>query len=194
MADLNRFLAGALFAALLSCWSATAGGADLRSVSVEKVDDRYHLVSKAWFAASRQELYRVLTDYDQFVKFTSAFVDTRNVQPDELGRPRFYTRMEGCVLLFCKSFIREGYLILKPIDEIIAISLPGKSDFDYSRERWQLEADGDGTLMTYDFVMEPSFWVPPVIGPFMIKRTLREGGVDAIDRIEALALGNEPEP
>lgn len=194
MAYLNRFLAGALTAALLFCWSATVGGADLRSVSVEKIDDRYHLVSQAWFAASRQELYRVLTDYDQFVKFTSAFVDTRNVEPDELGRPRFYMRMEGCVLMFCKSFIREGYLILKPSDEIIAISLPGKSDFDYSRERWRLEVDGDGTLMTYDFVMEPSFWVPPVIGPFLIKRTLREGGVDAIDRIEALALGKTPEP
>lgn len=192
MASPNRILAGGLLAALLACWTAAAAGADLRSVSVEKVGDRYHLVSKAWFAASKQELYRVLTDYDLFVKFTSAFVDTRNVEPDELGRPRFYTRMEGCVLMFCKSFIREGYLILKPIDEIIAISLPGSSDFEYSRERWRLEAEGNGTLMTYDFVMEPSFWVPPIIGPFMIKRTLREGGVDAIDRIEALAQGREP--
>lgn len=184
-----RFLPGALAAALLPV---AAAAADLRSVEVEKIDDRYHLVSEAWFAASREDLYRVLTDYDLFEEFTSAFVDTRNVEPDELGRPRFYTRMEGCVLVFCKSFRRNGYLILKPKREIVAISLPEESDFDYSRERWQLKEEGEGTLMIYNFVMEPSFWVPPVVGPFLIKRTLREGGIDAIDRIEALAQGREP--
>jgi len=34
--------------------------------------------------------------------------------------------------------------------------------------------------------------VPPVIGPYYIKRTLRDGGRDAVDRIEALAQGREP--
>lgn len=192
MTEAFRWVPRALAAVLLSSWSVAAGSADLRSVSVELVEDRYHLVSEAWFAASREELFRVLTDYDVFHKFTSAFVDTRNVAPDEFGRPRFYTRMEGCVLLFCKSFIRNGYLVLKPHDEIVAISLPEESDFDYSHERWRLQKEGDGTLMIYDFEMEPSFWVPPVIGPFVIKRTLREGGTDAINRIEALALGREP--
>jgi hypothetical protein len=181
-----------LIAALLLGWSSCVSGADLRSVTVELGDKRYHLVSMAWFADSREDLYRVLSDYDLFRKFTSAFVDTHNVAPDELGRPRFYTRMEGCVLLFCKSLRRNGYLILKPDEEIIAISLPEQSDFKHSHERWQLQEDGEGTLMTYDFEMEPDFWVPPLIGPFVIKRTLREGGTDAIDRIEAIALGREP--
>jgi hypothetical protein len=33
-----------------------------------------------------------------------------------------------------------------------------------------------------------------VIGPYLIKRTLRDDGRDAIDRIEALAQGREPKP
>ncbi len=163
-------------------------------MSVKHVEDRYHLVSQAWFAASREELFRVLTDYDHFHRFTSAFVESRNLAADPQGRPRFYTRMEGCVLMFCKSMRRSGYLILKPPHEIIAVANPGQSDFHYSRERWQLVAEDGGTLMTYNFEMEPAFWVPPVIGPFMIKRTLREGGIDAVDRIEAIAQGKEPQP
>jgi len=176
----------------LLCLAFPARGADLRDVSVEHVDDRYHLVSRAWFDASREDLFRVLTDYDRFHKFTSAFVETRDLAPDDAGRPQFFTRMEGCVLMFCKSMRRTGYLLLKPHREIVAIAYPETSDFHYSRERWRLEPEGDGTLMTYEFEMEPAFWVPPVIGPFLIKRELREGGIDAIDRIEAIAQGREP--
>jgi hypothetical protein len=33
-----------------------------------------------------------------------------------------------------------------------------------------------------------------VVGPYVIMRTLRDGGRDAIDRIEALAQGREPKP
>jgi hypothetical protein len=39
--------------------------------------------------------------------------------------------------------------------------------------------------------MVPAFWVPPIIGPFYIKRALSSGGVDAVDRIEALAIGKK---
>lgn len=168
--------------------------ADLRTVKVEREDKRYSLTSEAYFAASREALYRVLTDYDLFVQFSSAYVETRNVAKDEQGRPRFFARMQGCVLLFCKEFVRHGYLELKPHSEIVAIGEPSGSDFAYSRERWRLRSEGEGTLLLYDFEMEPGFWVPPLIGPYVIQRSLREDGTDAIDRIEALALGRTPKP
>jgi hypothetical protein len=182
------------FAFALLAAARTAVPADLRTISVEFEDERYHLRSEAWFAADMDDMYRVLTDYDLFMKFTSAFVEARNVAPDRQGRPRFFTRMEGCVLLFCKSLVRYGHLELTPHTEIIAVAEPAKSDFKFSRERWRLVKDGEGTLLIYDFEMEPDFWVPPVIGPYVIKRSLRAGGVDAIDRIEALAQGRTPMP
>lgn len=187
---IKRPLLAALLIVVLPLFAQTA---DLREVTVEREDDRYRLRSETWFAVGREELYRVLTDYDLFVKFTSAFVESRNLPAGEDGKPRFYTRMEGCVLMFCRSFERRGHLVLDPMNEIVAIVDPENSDFEYSRERWRLIRDGEGTLLIYDFEMEPSFWVPPVIGPYYIKRTLRDGGRDAVQRIEALAMGREPE-
>jgi len=169
-----------------------AVAADLRDVVVEQIEDRYRLRSETWFDAGVEDLYRVLIDYDLFVKFTSAFVESRNLEAGADGRPRFYTRMEGCVLLFCKSFERHGHLVLDPMKQIVAIVDPATSDFKYSRESWTLVPEGNGTLMIYDFEMIPSFWVPPVVGPYYIKRTLRDGGRDAVDRIEAIARGEEP--
>lgn len=167
--------------------------ADLQEVSVDRVKKRYILRSEVLFDATREELYSVLTDYDEFHRFTSAFTETKNIEPNEEGQPQFFTKMEGCVLLFCIAFERYGHLELKPMDEIIAIVDPERSDFAYSFERWQLVQQGEKILMVYEFEMEPAFWVPPVIGPFYIRRALAAGAVDAVDRIEAIAQGREPE-
>jgi len=173
-----------------------AGGisaADLRFIDVEREDDIYRLKSVTWFGAEPEALYNLLKDYEQFSKFTSAVVESRNLEPDEDGRPQYFTRMEGCVLLWCNSFVRIGHLTLQPTSEIVANAHPEKSDFIRSRERWQLIPEGDGTLLVYEFEMVPNFWVPPVIGPFYIKRALKSGGEKAADRIEALARGQEPQ-
>ena len=184
------FAALALGAVLLS---PAVNAADLKEVTVDRVKGRYMLRSETLFAVGREDLYRVLTDYDLFMKFTSAFTESRNLEPDEQGRPGFYNRMEGCVLFFCVSFERYGHLNLDPLDNIEAIVDPERSDFRHSVERWELIEQGDKTLLIYEFEVEPAFWVPPVIGPFYIRRALRAGAVDAVDRIEALAQGREPE-
>lgn len=173
--------------------SSPVAAADLQEVSVDRVKKRYILRSEVLFDATREDLYRVLTDYDGFHRFTSAFTETKNIEPNDEGQPQFFTKMEGCVLLFCVAFERYGHLELKPMDEIIAIVDPERSDFAYSIERWRLVQRGEKILMIYEFEMEPAFWVPPVIGPFYIRRALAAGAVDAVDRIEAIAQGREPE-
>jgi FtsZ-binding cell division protein ZapB len=167
-----------LFGTTLFLQSFAVQSAELLDVQVELRKERYRLYSEVQFDASREALYELLIDYEKFEKFTSAIVESSNVEP---------------VLLFCKSFIRNGYLLLTPMTEIVAIADPEESDFKYSRERWQLIPEGEGTLMIYDFEMEPAFWVPPVIGPFFIQRTLRRGANRAVDRIERLALEIEEE-
>ncbi len=188
----NKYL-GILLGTALFLHSFTLRSAELRDVQVELRNDRYRLYSESYLDVSRQALYAVLTDFEKFEKFTSAVVESRNIEPDQRGRPGFYARMEGCVLLFCKTFIRSGYLLLSPIAEIVAISIPEESDFKYSRERWQLIPEGKGTIMIYDFELEPAFWVPPVIGPYLIQRALRGGAERAIGRIEVLARAVEDE-
>lgn len=187
----EKFLTG-LCVAALGTLAINVGGAEIQSVSVTLEEGRYYFNSAALFEVSQDDLYAVMIDYDLFKKFTSAIIESRNVEPDADGRPRFYTRMEGCVLFFCRTFDRNGYLLLTPNHDIVAVSDPDESDFDYSRERWRLSSEDDGTLMIYDFEMEPGFWVPPVIGPYFIKRALKSGGVRAVNRIEALARGEEP--
>jgi len=172
----------------------TASAADLKSIEVWKEGDRYHLISESLIGASQDALYAVLTDYEQFKHFTSAIVASNNVDAGEDGRPRFYTRMRGCVLLYCHTFVRRGYLLLIPKHDIVAVTEPEESDFEFSREQWQLISEGEDTLMIYQFEMEPGFWLPPYIGPFYLKRVLKSGSIRTIQRIEAIARGERPMP
>ena len=174
-------------AAVCAC-ALPASAAELESVEVTYEDGRYRLVSKSLYEATQAQLYRVLTDYELFIYFSSAFVESENRDADADGRPGFYTRMEACVLMFCKAYIRAGYLDLKPEYDIVATVDPEQSNFRYARERWQLVPGDDGTTMIYEFEMEPDFWVPPLVGPYVIKRSLKAGGARAVDRIERLAL------
>lgn len=180
--------------AILASAAGALGAADLREVTVEKEDGRYRLRSETWFDATPGALYRVLSDYELHTQFTSAITESRNLEPGSDGRPRYYTKMQGCILLFCKSFVRIGSLKLTPEVEIVATADPSLSDVHYSREHWHLRAEGRGTQLVYEFELEPEFWVPPVIGPYLVKRVLKAGGEDAVQRIEALAQGRKPRP
>lgn len=189
-----------LHGATPACWLAVtvliaasvSHSAELRFVNVDRDDDHYQLRSLTWFATDSEQLYRVFTDYDQFHRFTSAITESKNLEPDEKGRPQFYTKMEGCVLRFCMTFDRNGHLELEG-DKVTAISDPEKSDFKKSHESWTMIPTTDGTLVVYQFEMIPDFWVPPVIGPYFITKALKSGGARAVNRIEAIALGKEPE-
>jgi hypothetical protein len=182
-----------VYAGLLVCLSAfSAFAADLRFIEVEREDDVYSLRSVAWFDTDTRSLYELLIDYDQFSKFTSAIVEARNLAADDSGRPGFYTRMEGCVLFWCQNLVRKGYLQLDPMVEIVAVTDPERSNFKLATERWQFRPENGGTLLIYEFDMQPDFWVPPVVGPYYIKRALRSGGARAVQRMEALALGRDP--
>jgi len=194
MTSAKKVLLTGLCVAMLGSPFDTAGSAEVRSVEVLVEDGRYHLTSESVIDADQDDLYAVLTDYELFKKFSSAIVASNNVEPDATGRPQFYTRMQGCVLIYCHTFERQGYLLLKPKYDIIALSDPEKSDFKFSRERWRLSSEGDSTLMIYEFEMEPRFWVPPFVGPYVIKYVLKSGSTRAVHRIEALARGEEPDP
>ena len=74
-------------------------------------------------------------------------------------------------------------------DRVVAIVDPARSDLEFGRTTWELSEEGEGTLVRYEMEMKPEFWIPPVIGPLVIKAALRSRGLRAARRVEALASG-----
>ncbi|MCP5090371.1 MAG: hypothetical protein GY949_05565 [Gammaproteobacteria bacterium] len=182
-----RFATLSILASFLLAGTATA--AELRDINVEHSRGQYTVNSVVWFDASVEQVFEVFRQWDLSTKFSSAIVESRDVEADEFGRPQYYVRHEGCLLFFCKSFVRQGYVELEVNETLRAIANPDISDFRLSNETWTFVAEEGGTIVAYHLQVEPKFWIPPGIGPYLIKRKFRNNGGDAIDRIEAIAQG-----
>ncbi|HSN52900.1 MAG TPA: SRPBCC family protein [Woeseiaceae bacterium] len=177
---------------LIVALPAWAGAATLRDISVDHVDGTYVMRSEVWFDVGIEKIYGLLLDWDQSPKFSSVIKESRNLEPAPDGRGRYYSRTEGCLWFFCKSFERYGYVEHEPLTQIEAYADPAKSDFELSDERWEFREEAGGTVVIYAFKMKPKFFIPPLIGPAILKNKLRNGGADAIQRIEALARDYAP--
>lgn len=163
--------------------------AELRSVTLDKRDGIYHATSEVWLDAPRAEVFDVLSNWDLSTRFSSLIVAARNVEPDADGRPGFYMKNKGCILFFCQTVEREGYVELKENRRIRAVAFPGKSDFELSDETWTLADDDGGTRILYKMQMKPKFWIPPLIGPYTIRRKITNDGLEALQRIEDYVNG-----
>lgn len=181
-----RVLLLRLFLGSLLCCSALQA-ADLREVVMDRQGGVYLLRSTVWFDVSPESLYAIFLDYDLAEKYSSFVVESRNLEPGDDGRRRFYIRNQGCVLFFCQSFERIGAVEHEPFEQITATAIAAESDFESSVETWTLAEEGEGTLVVYTFEFEPKFWIPPLIGPYVLERKLEQDSLRALERIEALA-------
>lgn len=168
--------------------SAVISAAVLQSVEVTHLGKRYELLSQSQLNAPREAIFDILTDYERFGRISRAYTEFGYLDPAPDGTPIVHTTMEGCVLFFCKSLRRVELLETREPGFIRTVTLPEQSDFRYAVSQWDLEPRGEGTLLTYHLEMEPDFWVPPLIGPWILKQRLESGGRRAVDRIERLAL------
>jgi hypothetical protein len=171
--------------------AAPVSSAVIHELEVDRHRGRYELTADTHLAASAEAIYAVLVDYEngRFGRISSVYKESDYLEPAPDGTPMVYTLMEGCVMFFCKSMRRVERLEADPPNFIRTTALPEESDFTYSRSEWELEPVEGGTRVTYRLIMEPDFWVPPVVGPWALKKTLLRGGTRAINRIERLALG-----
>ncbi|CAN5217123.1 hypothetical protein BH24PSE2_BH24PSE2_02840 [soil metagenome] len=161
--------------------------AEIHYVDVDRDGTRYYFDSETIFHAPLASVYAVLTDYDDFKRISRVFTHTRFLEPVTDGVGIIYTRARGCILFFCRTVVRVERLELDPMSEIVAIADPERSDVKYSRAHWQFEETDRGTRVRYRMEMEPDFWVPPVLGPWMLKRSLTSNGEEVVARIEYLA-------
>ena len=167
--------------------------ADLRTVEIEREKGVYTMHSVVWFDADIADVYHVFLDWDLSEQFSSVVVEARNTGSDATGDRGFYTRNRACFLFFCKSVERYGKVEHEPLRFIRATADPETSDFHQSDELWSFEPEGEGTLITYTLEMRPKFWIPPVIGPYVLKRKMKNDGTEALGRIEAIAQARAEE-
>jgi len=171
------------------CCISAGTPATLDSVDVSRDHDRYHVAADTHLDAPPAAISKVLLDFDddRYAQISEIYKESGYLPPDTDGTPLVYTRVEGCLLFYCRSMRRVERLEVVTPNFIRSTALPERSDFKYSSSEWTLEPENGGTRISYRMDMEPNFWLPPFVGPWFLKRTLLRGAPTAIEKIEYLA-------
>jgi len=164
---------------------ATAGG--VLESSVVRDRDFFRVSIYVRIDAPLAIVYGAITDYAHLAAINPNIEESRVLPSASPGRYRVYSAMKVCILVFCKRVVQVQDVEQQDNTSILAITLPDDSDFRSGVARWRFTGQGASTWMRFDQEFEPDFWVPPVIGTWLIERKLVEE-VNATGRyIETLA-------
>ena len=111
------------------------------------------------------------------------------VAVDRLAGPgqqvrRMRAVLRGCVLFFCRELRHVMDFRAPDPWTVEAHTVREGSDFRHGRTRWRLAPEGGGTRLRMEAELEPAFWVPPLIGPLVVRAKLRGMAETVVRRMD----------
>jgi hypothetical protein len=164
--------------------------AEVQQVTVTHTGPRYRIVMQTTLAALPERAQQVFSDYRKLPLINPAVISAQVLGENADGSQRLATELHMCFAFFCRD--------LKQVQDIHATRdgdsrglsatvLPALSDLRYGQADWTLRPCGAGTCLGFTAELEPDFWVPPLIGPWLMERKLREEALTTSQGIERLA-------
>jgi hypothetical protein len=132
----------------------------------------YHYAFDLKVHAPFEAVRKVITDYDHLERINDSVIQSEVIERYDERRLRRRLWLNQCVLMFCFDlyFMEE----VESFDDgsIVTTVVPDGSNFRRGVSIWRVEKiSDDETRIKVEAEQEPSFWIPPVIGPLVFKRT-----------------------
>lgn len=160
-----------------------AGDGSVRTTVVVSRDGPvFRIDSVSRIFAERDVAWAVLTDYDGYVNFVPGMTLSRKVSERPI---RIEQRGEFGVLFFRKAVEATLEVVEDPPLDIHFRSLAG--NLRTLETDVKLRSEGDQIVVTYRSVIEPDFWVPPLIGTPIVRAAIRRKLGAVADEIERRA-------
>ena len=181
------------FSSLCLLFSTTLFAGEVIKSHVEFNDGQYTADLEIQIEAPTKKVYALFTDFD----YLSHLSD--NITNSELISGDFHeyiveVKTHNCVLFFCKDLKQTQHVIEHEDGHISVEDIEGQSDFVSAITLWHIRTVGDGTRVTFHAEMQPDFWLPPLLGPWLFKKRLIEDTQAMIERLEELATDDNKSP
>jgi hypothetical protein len=181
-----------LLAGALTFITNSTFAAEMLHLKLWEDGDQYHLRSASTINVPPELIINTLLDYNNFHRLSGGFKETRYLEADPDGTAVAYTLVESCVLFFCKQIKKTERILVASDNEIVLEVDPARSDFKFMHSRWSVKKEGGHTILSYDMDMEPDFWIPPLIGPWALKRKLYHSAMNMAYRLEKMTITGTP--
>lgn len=186
----------AAFAALLATACTSASAAEVDSLQIERADPHYRMHLSVRLNSAPQASFGVFRDFANLPRINDAIELVQALPGAADGAQRLYTRVRVCIWYFCTHLDQVQDIVEVHDGDALGLDaqvLPALSNLRHGRARWRMRACGNQTCLEFDAELEPDFWVPPIIGPWAIERTMRNEALQTSQGIERLArAGAQP--
>ncbi|RZO83991.1 SRPBCC family protein [Oceanococcus atlanticus] len=159
----------------------------LEHLEVTHVGKRYQVVMHAVMQTSADRAYAVFTDYARLVQINPAIIQAVPIDGALAPAQRVHTQVRVCVMGICRVFDQVQDMYKEPPQHLRAEVIPEMSNLKFGRASWRIWDEGEEARLIFEAVVEPDFWVPPIIGPWLIERKLASEAVHTAEGIERLA-------
>ncbi len=171
----------------LGLWAPAAVAGAIERLETTHDSGRYTVSFEVVLDAPRDRVWQIMTDYERLPRVSKIITESRILKQENAHRHRVGVTLEACVLIFCKTVKRVVDIEARPQTEITVTDDPAFSNFSYAVERWRVGAEDSRTRLNYTAELVPEFFIPPLIGPPVVKYFLRrEIRLTALE-VEALA-------
>lgn len=183
-----RLACGFLLLIALPGWAA-----QVDSLSVEHADGVYQIKLVAELAVPATAAWQVFTDFPNLKQVNGAIQQTRVLKELSGNQVELETSVRVCVWFYCRLIKQVQHILLQPGGESKSYSmqasiLPEQSDFKSGAADWSFVDCNRQTCLKFAASLEPKFWVPPVIGPWLIRRKLEAEAMETSVGIEQAAI------
>ncbi len=170
-----------------------ASAGEVRYALVEHDSGEYRFHLSMLVQAPPDRVFALLADHDRLHLLSDVLVASARLPgaADKAVRRRLVART--CILFFCFRVAVVEDAETFPQRRILAVMVPGQGDFSWGRTEWQVnEMDAGRSEVRYRSELRPGFWIPPFIGPYLLKRKMIREAQDVILNLEAPAGGDDP--
>lgn len=187
--EATALLVGALLAG-------RAHAVQIDDLQVAQNGSRYRLHMLVRLDADPARAYAVFADHRNLPRINPA-VRSAQVLPvpaplQDGSDERLRTELRVCVSWFCRTLVQVQDMRHEPAADggtLGARVLPELSDLRYGRAHWRIWncAPQAPACLSFEAELDPRFWIPPVIGPWLMERKLRAEAIQTSQGIERLA-------
>jgi len=162
-------------------WAAPpAHAAQVLGVRVAREGERFLIEMRIRIAAPPLAVFHALQDYPALPRYNPDLRAVR-VEPTAVpGRVRLFTTVHTCVLIFCRTLRQEEIMMATTHASggvLEAKLLARGGSFKGGRGRWTVSACPTApaaSCLDVRIELLPAFWIPPLIGPWVIRTKMEE--------------------
>ena len=143
-------------------------------IEITEQSGAYQIKVVAVIDAPARYVRYVLTDYRHIYRLNPSIIESEVLKQGDDGSVSVRTRVIGCAGYFCEELDRVEKVRLLPSGDLLAEIIPELSDFKSGQTLWRIKTLGEHCEVTYLSDMEPDIFIPPVVGKFLIKKSIRQ--------------------